>query len=188
MSRNILFLSEQYIKDNSFVSENVDPKHIMPMVKPVQDLKIHHLLGSALYKKLQDYVDAQDTTPIPEDYRVLLEDYLQDTLLWYVLAHLPIPLQMKLVNKGVIQQADQFIQVSSSTDRKEFSDECEHFAEWYAQRAIEYLRANTAKYPDYLNPGSGCDTIQPDRTQYRTGIFMGGTAARKERTFRNKYR
>ncbi|GEP95572.1 DUF6712 family protein [Chitinophaga cymbidii] len=187
MSKKILFLSEKYIKENSFVSDNVNPKDLLPTVKAVQDIYIHPMLGTALYNKLQDLVMNQNTTPIPADYVSLLDYYILDALLWYALADMPIPLQMKLVNKGVVQRADATIAVSSTSDRKELHDYCKSKAEWYAQRAINYLRANTDKYPDYIDPGTGCDVILPDRTQFSTGIFLGASAGRRRRNFGDKY-
>lgn len=187
MSKNILFLSEQFIKDNSFVSDNVDPKQLLPTLKAVQDIQIHPMLGTALYNKLQDLVKNEGTTPIPADYKTLLDDYLADSLLWYTLADLPVPLQFKMVNKGIVTRSGDAMQVASTTDRKELVDYCQNKAQWYSQRVIDYLRANSSKYPEYKSPGSDCSTIHPDKTQYRTGMYLGSTSPRKPRDFGDKY-
>lgn len=188
MTTDVLFLSEKYIKDNSFISDNVDPKQLFPTLRAVQDRYIHTMLGTALYKKLQQMVKDVQTTPLPDDYKVLLEDYVQPSLLWYTLADMPIPMQYKVVNKGVIQRSDNTVQITSTTDRKELSDYCNGYAQWYAQRAIDYLRANSGKYPEYTSPGSGCDTIHPDKSQYTTGIYLGGSYSGRKREYRDKYK
>lgn len=187
MSNDVLFISETYIKDNSFVESSIDGKLLSPVVRLVQDRYIHTMLGTALYRKLQDMIRNRQTTPIPEPYAVLLEDYIQVSLLWYTLADLPIPLQYKLVPKGVITRSDATIQTTSSTDRKELMDHCRGYAELYAQRAINYLRANASIYPEYTSPG-GCDSIEPARTQYSTGIYLGRTPYGNRGDFRDKYK
>lgn len=188
MSKNILFLSEKFIKENSFVSDNVDPKHLHPVLKAVQDMYIHHMLGTPLYNKLQELVKNDQVTPIPADYKLLLEEYIQDSLLWYMLAELPVPLQMQVVNKGVVLRNGDAMQVSSTTDRKDLTDYCQKYAKWYAQRAIDYLRDNKDKYPEYMAPSEGCSDIRPDATQYNTGIFLGRTRSGRRGEFRDKYK
>lgn len=188
MSKNILFISEKYIKENSFVSDNIDPKHLHPVLKGVQDMHIHPMLGTKLYLKLQDLVKNSSSTPLPDDYKVLLEDYVQDALLWYTLAELPVPLQMQLVNKGVVLRTGDSMTTSSSTDRKDLMDYCQKYAQWYAQRVINYLRDNREKYPEYSDTGSGCSDIRPDVTQYNTGIYLGRTTTGRRGEFRDKYK
>lgn len=188
MSNEVLLISEAYIKENSFVEGNIDGKMLSPVVRVVQDRYMHTMLGTTLYRKLQDMVKNRQSTPIPDSYRALIEDYVQPSLLWYVLADLPVPLQYKVVPKGVVQRSDATIQTTSTTDRKELMDYCRGYAEWYAQRAIDYLRANASLYPEYTSPGAGCDNIAPARTQYSTGIYLGRTPYGSKGEFRDKYK
>ena len=45
---------------------------------------------------------------------------------------------------------------------------------YYAQRAIQYLKANTASFPEVISPVSAADTIRPTFTQYFNGIHIPG--------------
>ena len=46
------FISETALKANSYINENVDMKIIKPTILLVQDIYIHRLLGSALFKSI----------------------------------------------------------------------------------------------------------------------------------------
>lgn len=184
MSKNILFISEQKLKDSSFLSDNIDPKQLLPTVKMVQDMYILPLLGTALYNKLQDLVAAG---PFPDGvYKDLLDLYLTDVLIWYTLSEMPMVLQYKMVNKGVVTRTGETMQVSSFQDVTSVMNNCAKKAAWYAQRAIDYLCEHSQDYPEYINPGSGSDTIHPDSTQYDCGIYLGN-AREDARTFEEKY-
>lgn len=184
MSKNILFISEQKLKDSSMLSENVDPKQLLPTVKAVQDRYIHPMLGTKLYEKLQS--DVQSGT-VSGNYKKLLDDYITDSLVWYTLAEIPVPLQYKMINKGVVLRTGEALQTTSFTDVQNLMDYCKGWAKWYAQRVIEYLCENQVLFPEYVNPGSGSDTIHPDTTQYDCGIYLGSGCTSDNRTFEEKY-
>lgn len=186
MSKNILFISETALKDNSFLSDNVDPKQLLPTMKMVQDQFVHPLLGTALYKKLQDLVASQ---PVPDGpYKLLLDDYLTDVMVWRVLSELPMPLQYKMLNKGVVTRSGETFQTVSPTDVNTMMDYCRTKAEWYSERVTDYLCENSSLYPEYENPGSGADTIHPDITQYTGGMFLGRTSPDNRTYFGRRYR
>lgn len=184
MSKNILFISEQKLKDSSFLSDNIDPKQLLPTVKAVQDRYLHPLLGTALYEKLQALITQP---PVPAgEYKTLLDEYLTDVVVWYTLGEMPMPLYYKLLNKGVVLRTGEAIQTTSFQDVQNMMNYCRDYAKYYAQRAIEYLCANAVKFPEYTNPGSAADTLQPDNTQYDCGIYLGNQWP-DSRSFEEKY-
>lgn len=185
MSKNILFISEQTIKDSSFLSDNVDPKQLLPTVKAVQDRFILPLLGSKLYKKLQELVNADPAT-VPDPYKALLDDYIRDALLWYVLANLPWPLMFKFLNKGVMVRTAETAQPASFSDVQAMASYCKDFAEDYAQKAINHMKASGGTYPEYENPDCGIDGVRPDDTQYDCGIYLGPRRVVKDGRFNTK--
>jgi hypothetical protein len=184
MSKNILFISEQKLKDSSMLSDNIDPKQLLPTVKAVQDRYIHTMLGTALYEKLQNDI-LNDT--VAGDYKILLDQYVTDALIWYTLSEMPMHLQYKMVNKGVVTRTGEAIQVSSFNEVQALMDNFRSWAQWYAERTTDYLCANSERFPEYINPGSKSDTIHPDVTQYTCGIYLGPTACNDGRTFEERY-
>ena len=55
------------------------------------------------------------------------------------------------------------------------TDRAKNKAEWYAERLTKYLLSNETLYPKYItqeNPN--IDTIYPKRTNYTSGMYLGG--------------
>ena len=61
------------------------------------------------------------------------------------------------------------------------------YAEWYAERSINYLTANNTLYPEYLNPGSDVTTIQPVSNQYKVAINLGRGDYEDYRPYSERY-
>ena len=99
MAQNILFISTQYIKDNTPVNGNVDEDIIKPHIVTAQRLYIEPICGTDLYNKLKNEVSAGTITGV---YKTLLDEYIQPTLAhWSLYSALPF-LNWKLTNKSVV--------------------------------------------------------------------------------------
>ena len=102
MSRNILFISVQTIKDRTGLHNNVDDKLINPEILTAQDMFILPALGSALYDRLQDGIMNQDLT---NDESALIDTYITPCLVYYVISELPMGLSYQFYNKGLIRKS-----------------------------------------------------------------------------------
>ena len=69
-----LFVSEQYLLENSVINENVAYTQIRPTLVKVQDMHIQPALGSALYQQVQGQVVSGSVSALNT---TLLEDYMQ---------------------------------------------------------------------------------------------------------------
>lgn len=101
MSKNILLISDETLKERTTIHGNIDPKLLYPEIKAAQDMYIHPILGTALFNKIVSDVDAGTITG---NYKTLLDDYIIDCLLYYTLAGLPEALSYQFWNKGVIRK------------------------------------------------------------------------------------
>lgn len=170
MSANILLISVQDIKDRTGLHANVDEKQIFPDIKYVQDSFLTPILGTALMLKLQSDISGGLPTG---NYLTLWRDYIKDALCYYTLAESPMSLTLQLYNKGLVRKSSEN---TLSPDMQEIIDASNRFrnrAEWYGQRLANYLNANSSLFPEYCNPGSSCDTIQPEDNAYKTCFFLG---------------
>ena len=172
MSKNILLISDTMIKEKTALHGNVDPKLLYPEIKLAQDMFIHPLLGTALFDKIQALIEAGSFTT--GDYKNLLDDYIVDTLMNYVLAELPETLSYQFYNKGVVRKTGDNAELPSMSDLASVSSRYRSRAEWYATRLTKYLKENaTAQlFPEYLNPGSGYDDIHPTKQAYTCPIVL----------------
>jgi hypothetical protein len=165
MSKNVLLLSVAVLKDRTAIHDNIDEKLIYPEIKMAQDMYIHPILGTTLYNKLITDIDTSGTTT--GYYKTLLDDYIIDALMYYVLSALP--------NKGVVRKQGDSTELPSFTELVELSDRYKSKAEWYGERLSLYLRQNASStvLPEYLQPGSRIDTIVPEVSAFTMPIYLG---------------
>ena len=180
---NVLFISETFLKQNTQVSDNVDVKYIRESILWAQDSEIQKILGSTLYNKIKDDIEGSTLAGV---YKTLVDDYIQVCLKHYVTAECLAMDHYKITNKGLqIQDSEQ--SAPASTSRLDFMVEKEtNKGDWYRQRLIDYLCENSSSYPEYENPDSGVDVIQPSDSNYRTSIYLGGNTSSE--SLREKYR
>jgi hypothetical protein len=187
MSKNILMISVQMLKDRTAVHDNIDEKLIFPEIKAAQDMFILPLCGSALFNKLLTDINANNLTG---NYKVLVDDYIVDTLANYVISELPLGLTYQFWNKGVQQKTTDSSIAPSMTDLFSVASKYKRRAEEYAQRMRLYLRENASvMFPEYINPGSGVDTVVPERQGFSNPIYLGDVSPYKSeyKTYEEKY-
>jgi hypothetical protein len=181
-------ISEQSFKDFTIASNNIDLKNLTQIIKMTQDRYIHSLCGSALYNKILNLISTGDITLVGNaKYKTLLDDFLTDTLFNYVLGELPMAMQYKFVNKGVVKKTSENSEQPTYAELQSISKYYQGYAEWYAERTINYLTANSETYPEYLNPGSDITAIWPTSNQYRTAINLGNGELEDTRPYSERY-
>ena len=74
---NVLFISETYLKDSSYIDENVDIKLIRNSILETQDMRILPILGTALYEQLKTQIQANTKTTLNN---TLLDTYVKPAL------------------------------------------------------------------------------------------------------------
>lgn len=188
MSKNILMISEQSFKDYTIASNNIDLKNLTQIIKMTQDRYIHPIVGTALYDKILLLISngtiGNNGNAV---YKTLLDDYLTDTLFNYVLGELPMAMQYKYVNKGVLKRTSENTEQPTFSELQSISEYYKGYAEWYAERTINYLCANGTSYPEYLNPGSDVTTINPVSNQYKCAINLGRGDYEDTRPYSERY-
>lgn len=179
----VLFISENFLKDNTQVSKNVDVKYIREAILWCQDSEIQTVLGTTLYNEIKDDVTNSTLTGYN---KTLMDDYIQPCLKHYVTAECLEMAHYKLTNKGVqIQDSEQSTPASRSDVNRIIEKEVNK-AQWYKQRMLNYLCEFEANFPSYQNPENGLHIIQPKREGYTSNIFLGGV--RSYRSLQEKYR
>ncbi len=165
-----LFISEDYLKDNTQVSKNVDVKYIREAILWAQDTEIQPILGSTLYDKINDDIVA-DT--LAGDYKTLVDDHVQICLKHFVVAECLAMAHYKIMNKGLQVQSSEDSQPATKTSVDFLVEKETNKAQWYRQRLIEYLCENSILFTEYTNPDDGVDVIHPTDRNYSTNIYLG---------------
>ena len=170
MSVNILFITTSLFKERTGASNAIDDKQLFPMIKVAQDIFIQPTLGSTLYKRLQSGIEANN---LNNNEKLLLNDYITDSLIWYTMSMLPMTMGFQLFSKGFLQKSSEESQTPSRSDLELIEQKYKSMAEFYNTRMIRYLQQNYNLYSEYFNYGSDIDTIFPEKKTYTCPIFIG---------------
>jgi len=171
MSRNTDFISPGLIKTRTGISDSIDEKNILPQIKVAQDIYIQPAIGSTLYARLQA---ATENNTLTANEVILIDMYITDALVWYVMSLLPFSLGYQFFSKGVLQKTAEESNAPSRADLELISNQYKNTAEFYKQRLISYLRQNYILYQEYFTTAVALDTIFPERKAYTSPIYLGG--------------
>lgn len=168
---NIYFISETYIKKNSTVSLNVEPALINTAIIDAQVLHIQSVLGTKLYKKIENLIETNTlSNPGNENYKLLLDDYIMATTLqWTIYECLPY-IRFKIMNKSVNSQNSDNSTPIELEEMKFFMSNLRNKAEFYSQRMSDYICANITLFPEYK--ATQIDEMEPSSISYFSGIQL----------------
>lgn len=148
MSEFAYFLTESFIKDQTPLTQNIDPQDIGPFIRTAQDTYIKDKIGTTLYDEL---ITATIAQVYSADQIVLLK-LIRQALAWYSCYDALPFIAIKLRNKGVIKTAGDNATNADMTETKYLRQECKAKADYYLQRVEDYLCKNSALFPSYQNP------------------------------------
>lgn len=164
-----LMITEQFIKDNTTINENVDVKLMRSTIWDCQRDYIKPILGTDLYNKI--LADINNST-LSGDYLTLRDEYISESLLkWFMMESVPTMLY-KYRNKAVSTQSSDNAQPINYTEMREEMNRWRDKAELRSQDITSYLCANSTLFPEYTS-NSDSDDIQPNGNNFTTSIYLG---------------
>ena len=168
--QHTLYISSTRIKKDTALGGSVDDNLIMPYILLAQDMYILPVLGTDLDTKLKADIQAGS---LAGDYKTLVEDYLQKSLVQFAFAELLPFLRLRMVNNAAVVMGATDQSSSASYDElRPLMDRAKDAAEFYRQRMIDYLRdKGTAAFPEY---GSNNDAgeLSPTTRNYYAGMNL----------------
>lgn len=168
----VLFITESYLKNNTELNDNVDPKLIVPAITEAQDIDIQDLLGSALYADIKTKVSADADLSGYSSYKTLMDNYILPALKYYTLYRLLMPMTVKLMNKSVMTRSSDNGQPISLDDVYKLEERYLNKAQWYGRRLVAYLCDNTSTFTLYNSYTANNSTIHPNKSAYNAGMFL----------------
>lgn len=168
-----LFITEQFIKDNSPINGDLDVKYISSIIDMCQKVYIIPLLGTALYNEIAGEINAGS---VSSNNQSLLDDYIQDALLYYVLAEGIAIWVYKIENKSIVKKNSENSSTIDSEEVAMLRDMYRDKAEFFSQRLSNYLMENATQslYANYLDAGSGIDVVHPKKNSYTSPWVLDG--------------
>lgn len=163
----VYLITEEYIKQNSPVTTNVQMKDLFPHIIAAQNLFLQNILGSEFFDHIQKAFEDQTLTA---NETILVQDYIKPAVLWRTLTMSMPWLQLNLRAKGVLINTDDNANPSPMSDLKYLINEATNRAEFQEQLLVKYLCKNMNLFPLYKTQDG---LTKPDKgNQWRNGLIM----------------
>ena len=174
---NILFISEDFVKTNSGLNDNLFGKFLLPAMREAQDVYLRQIIGSSLYDKITSLIDEET---IGEEgnalYKELLDNQIRPYLLYQTLVQLIPVINAKLANFGSTQSNDEHLVNLSQGDVVVLTGHYQANADFYARRLQEFILNHCG---DLDIDACACEGIRANLLNAATtGVFLGGQRGR----------
>ena len=173
--KNILLISEDKVKTLTNLDDNIFGKWLLPAMREAQDVNLQSIIGSCLYNYILNLVDSGDIAlEANELYKDLLDNQIQDFLLYQTIVNVIPLVNVKLANFGTTLSQGEHIQVLSQKDTDLLRVKYQSLADTYQKRLQDYLLTNKDSFPELQE--CQCDGIKPNLTSNTNaiGLFLGG--------------
>lgn len=166
-----LFITRNDIIKNTPLGGAIDADALLPFVRTAQEKYLLNLLGTVLYNKLQDDVEAGNT--FTGYYQTLVENYVKPTLIWYsCVEYIPFS-AITFKSNGAVKHISETSVSPGKNEVDYLLSKALDNASYYATRIQDYLLANSSNIPEYLESVGDATQIYPDQTnQYFGGIQL----------------
>ena len=167
MATAVSLIDYDYIVLNSPVYGNLDRADIEWIIPMSQDMHIERLTGTALYSKLK--TDAISGT-LAGSYKTLMDDYICPALVHYVVSDAIAFNQIKFTSKGLVVKSSDNSDPAGEEAIVRYQNQLNSFAEYYGERLLAYLCANSSSFPEYNQSVNG--EVDKASSAYRTTIYI----------------
>jgi hypothetical protein len=162
-----LIINEEDFKNLAPVTGDLNWDFVTPHILATQDKWIQPILGQKLYEKIMTDVAADN---IADPYKLLLDDYIDRVVIWFT-CYTGLPFWgVKVVNSGVIQRIVDDGAPVGFNDIDKLAELCRGQGEFYKQRLIAYLCANTTSFPEYQVTDNG--ELGATKVNYSGGLNL----------------
>ena len=164
MLYNVLFISEQKLKDNSPITDNVDSSELRYCIATSQMLQIQESLGTNLYEYLLKIID-DNTINTDIDlvrYKELMNNFIQPTLIAYSYYLALDNFWVKFMNVGLVQNRNE---QGSAVDLKTLQylkSNAKNVAEFQDNLLRRHLLFRSGWYPQYFSGNLNDGQLPPE--------------------------
>ena len=168
--RDVLFISEDYIKSESMLDDNTSGKFLLTAIKLSQDVELRSIIGRCLLEKLQELIFDKEIDEIENmQYKDLLDIYIQPFLLYQVLSEIIIPVSYKMSNFGLMRADDEKDYAVNNGEINLVREYYTNKANVYKKRLQNYLCKNKELFPEL----DECYDVNL-YSSHSSGIWLGG--------------
>tara|TARA_Y100000004_G_C8945576_1_gene426145 strand:+ start:1501 stop:2133 length:633 start_codon:yes stop_codon:yes gene_type:complete len=178
---DVLLLSWTKLKQYSDINDSVDPDLLKNNIRLSQDIELQRVIGTLLYQKLLDLVEAGTMDDSGNAvYKTLLVDYVQPMLLYAAYYETLESIYIRPRNNGLL--TPQGGENSINVDRQVYDmkrQSVRNKMEFYADKLTRYLSEEEASYPELSENTKLYQQVADYGSQYFAPIvFSSNTRAR----------
>jgi len=179
MAYNVLLISEQKLKDNTPINENVDTSELRFCIQQAQTIQIQETLGTNLYEKILDLVDTGNISlPANSNYKSLLDNYIQPTLISYAYYLGLDNFFVKFINIGLVQNRSEQGQPIDIKTLQFLKTNAKNQAEFNDNLLRRHLIFRSGLYPEYNNGDLNDGQLPPEtNSAFSSPMTLPGTNA-----------
>ena len=178
----IYYISTDYVRNNLPVDYSLLDGNIQPALQQAHFINARDLLGDQLFNQINDLITTNDIIlPQYSNYKFLLDNYLQDVVLYWTHVYLTTNLLAKYANKGLSTTTSEFANQADLSVWRQMKQECRDLATYYSERCKNWLWWNQALYPLYTQMITNGQQPSNPRDKYAAGGMVLGQRARWSR-------
>ena len=177
MAYNVLFISEQKLKDNTPITDNVDSSELRFAIQQAQAIQLQESLGTNLYEYLLQVVDDNtiNTDPALYRYKALLDNFIQPTLIAWSYYLALDNFWVKFINIGLVQNRSE---QGSPVDLKTLQylkSNAKNQAEFQDNLLRRHLLFRSGWYPQYFSGNLQDGQLPPETdSAFKANISLPG--------------
>ena len=166
-----LFITRNDIIKNTPLGGAIDADALLPFVRTAQEKYLLNLLGTVLYNKLQDDIEAGDS--FSGIYQTLVQDYVKPTLIWYSCVEYIQFSAISFKSNGAVKHISETSVSPGKNEVDYLLSKALDNAGYYSTRLQDFLLAKSSQIPEYLQSVGDTTQIYPDQSnQYFGGINL----------------
>jgi hypothetical protein len=143
----IYFVTENYLKAKTPITENVAATDIIPFVEPTASAWMQSILGTYFFKHLLDAYNNQTLTA----NEVTLVEKIQPAIAWRAASDCVLGLTYQLKNKGLQKQNGDNSEAVELTEATFVMRHYEQKAEFFESIVRKFLTRNKEDYPQFTS-------------------------------------
>lgn len=153
----IFLTSESDLKKSGIIDRNIDANILKMSMKYIQDEIIDNSIGNCLYERLKELISSGEIElEENSNYKLLLDKYIYDVMVYGVLWNIQAPLNYKTRNKGTIQTSGDNISNADYATMKLVANNYKNMADKYTINMESFLRRNKNSFPELTSCEGWC--------------------------------
>jgi hypothetical protein len=186
---NVLLISEQKLKDNTPINENVDSSELRFCIQQAQNIQLQESLGTNLLEKLYELVDTGDIElPENENYKELLNKYIQPVVISYSYYLSLDNFWVKFINIGLVQNRSEQGQPIDIKTLQFLKTNAKNQAEFNNELLRRHLIFKSSLYPEYNNGDLNSGELPPQaNSAFKSSLTLPGNSYNYRNSWKKNY-